>query len=224
MDPQEELARNSVRYGVKVAALTTKALAVGVAKLLKKLIIKEPTGRRTMQQMINNGGKLLAEELKGADVAELARIAKRYAVSFSAIKNEGTKDYTIFFKAANDNQIRAALTAYNTRALTREQEKTKLSQQGDVQPDKTVNKDIPHEEKKTEQVVPPPEQSQSKVPREERSPFEPERQTRKSKHPPRRSIPKELESAKEESRVIQEARAAEKALAATKGRGKEKVR
>lgn len=222
MDPQEELARSSVRYGVKVAGLTTRALAAGVAKLLKKLIVKEPTGERTMRQMLNNGGKLLAEELKGADVAELARIAKRYAVSFSAIQNEGTQDYTIFFKAANDNQIRAALTAYNTRAVTRAQEQAK--QQGDPQPDRTVNRDAPRGDKAPEQDAPATEQSRDKAAnREDRSPLEPERQVKKSKHPPRRSIPRELESAKEVSRAIQEAKAAEKELAA-KSRGKDRVR
>ena len=222
MDSQEELARSGVRVGIRVAEISTRALAAGVAKLLKKLIVKEPTGERTMRQMINNGGKLLAEELKGADVAELARIAKRYAVSFSAIKNEGTQDYTIFFKAANEHQIHAALTAYNARAVIRAQEQAKLKQQGDTQPEKSVNRDATREEKMPDQHTLATEQSHDKASnKEERSPLEPERQAKKSKYPPRRSIPKELESAKEESRAIQEAKAAEKELA-LKQRGRQK--
>lgn len=218
MDTQEELARSGVRVGIRVAELTTRALAAGVAKLLKKLIFKEPTGERTMRQMINNGGKLLAEELKGAEVAELSRIAKRYAVSFSAIKNEGTQDYTIFFKAANEHQIHAVLTAYNARAVIRAQEQSKLKQQGDDQPVKPASK----EEKASQPDTPTPKPPQDKMTdREEHSPFEPGRQVRKPNPPPRRSIPKELESAKEESRAIQEAKAAEKELA-PKQRGRQK--
>ncbi|MEA5135601.1 MAG: DUF3801 domain-containing protein [Candidatus Fimivivens sp.] len=222
MDTQEELARSGVRVGVRVAELTTRALAAGVAKLLKKLIVKEPTGERTMRQMINNGGKLLAEELKGAEVAELSRIAKRYAVSFSAIKNEGTQDYTIFFKAANEHQIHAALTAYNARAVIRAQEQSKLKQQGDDLPVRTAST----EEKSPQQDTPTPEPTRDKTTnREERSPFESERQVKKSKHPPRRSIPRELEIAKEESRAIQEAKATEKELTPKKrGRQQELLR
>ena len=222
MDTQEELARSGVRVGVRVAELTTRALAASVAKLLKKLIVKEPTGERTMRQMINNGGKLLAEELKGAEVAELSRIAKRYAVSFSAIINEGTQDYTIFFKAANEHQIHAALTAYNARAVIRAQEQSKLKQQGDDLSGRTTST----EEKSPQQDTPTPEPTRDKTTnREERSPFESERQVKKSKHPPRRSIPRELESAKEESRAIQEAKAAEKELTPRKrGRQQELLR
>ena len=222
MDTQEELARSGVRVGVRVAELTTRALAASVAKLLKKLIVKEPTGERTMRQMINNGGKLLAEELKGAEVAELSRIAKRYAVSFSAIKNEGTQDYTIFFKAANEHQIHAALTAYNARAVIRAQEQSKLKQQGDDLSGRTTST----EEKAPQQDTPTPDPTRDKTTnREERSPFESERQVKKSKHPPRRSIPRELESAKEESRAIQEAKAAEKELTPRKrGRQQELLR
>lgn len=121
MDTQDEFSRNGMRFGVRVSALTAKALAAGVAKLLKHMLEHEKTGIVSIKELMKGNDKLLGTDVKNADLEELAMVMKRYNIGVAAIQHGETGNYTIFFKSKQEHQLNAALNDYLAKVFGREQ-------------------------------------------------------------------------------------------------------
>lgn len=243
MDVLENYEKDTLRIGVKIADTSTRAIAAGalwlLGKLKEQLFDKESKGLVSMKKLAREGYTLGSETVKDPNLKELSKIMKKYHVGFSAMQQGKSKNYVLFFKAKDQAQIVAALNDYLAKAFSKEVPGVPLPEKGPERETVFIEtflalptgKEIP--ELKASETVPllkeaaeplhtgPGPHILNPIDVSFTAIAEPEK---KRALPKQRSIPKTLEKAKNEARVLEQSREVMKELTRQRFRGKETTR
>lgn len=126
MDIQDQSTKTTIRYSIRITELSAKLFARAATALLNHISSREKTGNVKLKTFVKKSGdRLLSEELKSGDLKLLSQIAKKYQVSFAAMKSNESNNYTIFFQSKNEALLKAVLNQYLAENLKREQQPKK---------------------------------------------------------------------------------------------------
>lgn len=87
------------------------------AWLLRVAQSRKPLGKVSLKRLMKSSDKLVGEMLQSPDLKLLAQVMKEHRVAFTAMKHEGTDNYTLFFKARQQDQFELALQCFQSRLL-----------------------------------------------------------------------------------------------------------
>ena len=113
----EEVSKESIRFAYNTARVTVRGMLMGLRKakqVAKAVNDKTGKGEQTVKQLIKQGQGATSMEVSGESMRQFKKIANRYGVDFSIVKNK-TADkprYTVFFKAKDTDAITAVLNEY----------------------------------------------------------------------------------------------------------------
>ena len=155
MDIQEQANKETIKYGVKVSELSAKTLGKVAMFFIKRRLSKEPVGEVKYKKFLKKAKcDIKTLSLKNADIKLFSQIAKDYGIGFAVMKDEGDKDYALFFKAKNEVILAEAMKKYLAVSLKRQQEQEKKQEQDKEQPEQEQQKESPEQEQTKEKSAP----------------------------------------------------------------------
>ena len=126
----EEVNRESMQLGAKVANLTVAELRKAIEKLLAELKdnkLNTPTvvhGKQSLKELATQNAGLSSMELKDPNLRQLNREMKKAGVDFSPVKT-GKGEYLLFFKGRDADAMTHAFNQY-TKKLVKQAEKPSI--------------------------------------------------------------------------------------------------
>lgn len=127
----EEVNREEMQLGAKVANLTVAEIRKAIEKLLAELKQqgkqKIPTvmhGKQSLKELAAQNAGLSSLELKDPNLRQLNREMKRCGIDFSPVKT-GKGEYLLFFKGRDADAMTHAFNQY-TKKLVNQAEKPSI--------------------------------------------------------------------------------------------------
>ena len=126
----EEVNREELQLGAKVANLTAREIKKALDKLLAELKNHKqniPTvvhGKQSLKELSAQNAGLSSMELKSPDLRQLNREMKKAGIDFAPVKT-GKGEYLLFFKGRDADAMTHAFNQY-TKKLVKQAEKPSI--------------------------------------------------------------------------------------------------
>lgn len=125
----EEVNRESLQLGAKVAKLTAEEIKKALEKLIAQLKEqgKRPAvvhGKQTLKELSAQNTGLSSMELKDPNLRQLNREMKKCGIDFAPVKT-GKGEYLLFFKGRDADAMTHAFNQY-TKKLVKQAEKPSI--------------------------------------------------------------------------------------------------
>lgn len=121
---QEEVRDKSLAFTIKVGKtggrLTADLMKWAMRRYLQQA--RNPKihhGRQTVKQLVGQGAGVKSIDITEKNIKSFERVAKKYGVDFALKKNPDKGEYYVFFKARDDDAMKAAFAEYTAKTVTR---------------------------------------------------------------------------------------------------------
>lgn len=137
----EEVNREELQLGAKVAKLTAAEIKKALDKLLAELLKQKqhPTvthGKQSLKELAAQNAGLTSLELKNPDLRRLNQEMKKCGIDFAPVKT-GKGEYLLFFKGRDADTMTHAFNQY-TKKLVKQAEKPSIRKLLSTLKDKAV--------------------------------------------------------------------------------------
>lgn len=113
---QETSTQKTIALSVHAMQLTAEVLQKAIQTFLQRKVQGRPTKKLSLRSLAKQSGKLSNIEIKSNTIRDFDRIAKKFHVAYSVMKNgkenDGIKNYIIFFRADDVDRINMAFQKY----------------------------------------------------------------------------------------------------------------
>ncbi|MDL2295184.1 PcfB family protein [Ruminococcaceae bacterium OttesenSCG-928-D13] len=124
----EEVNRESLQLGAKVAKLTAEEIRKALDKLIAELKQGQHStvvhGKQSLKELSAQNAGLSSMELKNPDLRQLNREMKKSGIDFAPVKT-GKGEYLLFFKGRDADTMTHAFNQY-TKKLVKQAEKPSI--------------------------------------------------------------------------------------------------
>ena len=132
---QDEVRDKSVALAIKVSKtggrLTADLLKWAIRKYMSQS--QNPKihhGKQTVKQLVGQGAGVKSIEITEKNIKSFEHVAKKYGIDFALKKNPDKGEYYVFFKARDDDAMKAAFAEYAAKTVHRKApEKPSVRQQ-----------------------------------------------------------------------------------------------
>jgi len=121
---QDEVRDKSVALVVKVGKTGGKMTADLLKWAMRRYLAQSRNpkihhGKQTVKQLVGQGTGVKSIDITENNIKSFERVAKKYGIDFALKKNPDKGEYYVFFKARDDDAMKAAFAEYTAKTMHR---------------------------------------------------------------------------------------------------------
>lgn len=121
---QDEVRDKSVALAIKVGKTGGRLTADLLKWAIRKYLAQSQNpkihhGKQSVKQLVGQGTGVKSIDITAKNIKSFESVAKKYGVDFALKKNPEKGEYYVFFKARDDDAMKAAFAEYTAKTLRR---------------------------------------------------------------------------------------------------------
>jgi len=121
---QDEVRDKSVALAIKVGKTGGKMTADLLKWAMRRYLAQSRNpkihhGKQTVKQLVGQGTGVKSIDITEKNIKSFERVAKKYGIDFALKKNPDKGEYYVFFKARDDDAMKAAFAEYTAKTMHR---------------------------------------------------------------------------------------------------------
>ena len=132
---QDVVRDKSVALAIKVGKAGGRLTADLLKWAMRKYLTQSGNpnihhGKQSVKQLVGQGAGVKSVEITDKNIRSFERVAKKYGVDYALKKNPETNEYYVFFKARDDDAMKAAFAEFTAKTVhVKSREKPSVRQQ-----------------------------------------------------------------------------------------------
>ena len=121
---QDEVRDKSVALAIKVGKTGGRLTADLLKWAIRKYLAQSQNpkihhGKQSVKQLVGQGTGVKSIDITAKNIKSFESVAKKYGVDFALKKNPEKGEYYVFFKARDDDAMKAAFAEYTAKTMGR---------------------------------------------------------------------------------------------------------
>ena len=121
---QDEVRDKSVALAIKVGKTGGRLTADLLKWAIRKYLAQSQNpkihhGKQSVKQLVGQGTGVKSIDITAKNIKSFESVAKKYGVDFALKKNPEKGEYYVFFKARDDDAMKAAFAEYTAKTVHR---------------------------------------------------------------------------------------------------------